>query len=365
MDKEETKKADKSTKSTTKKKPPVKTAGKKDKKKSQASKTKAVKSKSTKSVKAPTQKSSATKPKKTAVKKATAPKKTAKSPSVKPKPATKAKKTDIKPVTKSIRQPASPISTQTDSVSTQADAKTSLPPPVLETRSVDAKPSQAEGGSRIGFYMALGFGILILLILFASSRNMDRYYLTAKDGALIIWKGKFSPQGRNRLVIMPGVRPPNDIKDVYRKEEVYPLAFNFYIEKADALMEVPGMLDFVGIKSYLHRAMDFATTDQERLTAKDRIKHIELTILLYKADVAASKGTSAGLKSATNYLNQASIMEPDDIEAALIQQKMESIQSVMRSLESKSERNVEVTPQSTKPKPAETPPHGKTTNAEG
>jgi hypothetical protein len=193
---------------------------------------------------------------------------------------------------------------------------------------------------------------------------MDRYFLTSKDGALIIWKGKFSPQGRQRLVIMPGVRHTTGLKDVYRKEEVYPLVFDFYIEKADALMDVPGMLDFVGIKSYLNRALAFATTDQERSKAKDRIKHLELTILLYKADVAASKGTSAGLNNALEYLNQASGMHPDEMEADLIQQKIESIQVMMNTHVSKPAQSETAPPPSPEPKPVQNSPHGETSDAD-
>ena len=69
------------------------------------------------------------------------------------------------------------------------------------------------------------------------------------------------------------------------------LAFKYYVSKADALMEVPGMPDFVGIKSYLNRALFFATTKSLRQTAEARINQIDRMILFYKADVAATKGT--------------------------------------------------------------------------
>ena len=240
----------------------------------------------------------------------------------------------------------------------------STAPSKVATRQTAVQPSQAQAGSKFGFYLVIGFGFLILLILFASSRNMNRYHLTSKDGALIVWKGKFSPQGRQRLVIMPGVRHTDGVKEVYRKEEVFPLIFDFYIEKADALMDVPGMLDFVGIKSYLNRALTFATTDQERLIAKDRIKHIELTILLYKADVAASKGTSAGLNNAVKYLDQAASMHPDEMEAALIQQKMESIQSVLNTHKSKSAQTDAAPPPSSEQSPAQNSSNGEAPSAE-
>jgi hypothetical protein len=124
---------------------------------------------------------------------------------------------------------------------------------------------------------------------------------------------------------MPGVQMPAKIKDAYTKEDVYALAFKFYISKADTLMEVPGMPDFVGIKSYLNRALSFATTDDLRQTAHARINQIDRLILLYKADVAAIKGTLSGFETALDYLNQAANLNPDEIETELIQKKKASI----------------------------------------
>jgi hypothetical protein len=110
---------------------------------------------------------------------------------------------------------------------------------------------------------------------------------------------------------MPGVQKPAEIKAVYTKEAVFPLAFNFYVSKADALMAVSGMPDFVGIKSYLNRALSFATTEEHRQTAYARINQIDRMILFYKADVAATKGTRSGLETALDYLDQAAALNPD------------------------------------------------------
>lgn len=176
------------------------------------------------------------------------------------------------------------------------------------------------------------FVILIGMVVHASYRNTSRYYLRFAAGAVEIWQGTFSPVGKKRILIMPGVPKPAEIKDVYAGEEVFPLAFNFYISKADALMAVPGMPDFVGIKSYLNRALSFATTEDLRQTALGRINQIDRMILLYKADVAAVKGTRASLETALDYLNQAAELDPDDIETDLIQKKKASIRKLLETL---------------------------------
>jgi hypothetical protein len=176
------------------------------------------------------------------------------------------------------------------------------------------------------------FIILIGLVIRASYQNTKKYYLKSAAGAVEIWQGTFSPGGKKRILIMPGVQMPSKIKEVYGKQDVYLLAFKFYVSKADALMEVPGMPDFVGIKSYLNRALSFATTEELHQTAHARINHIDRLILLYKADVAATKGTRSGLETALDYLEQAAELNPDEIETELIQKKKESIREMLNLL---------------------------------
>jgi hypothetical protein len=176
------------------------------------------------------------------------------------------------------------------------------------------------------------FIILMGLVIRASYQNTKNYYLKSASGAVEIWQGTFSPGGKKRILIMPGVQMPATIKDVYEKQAVFLLAFKFYISKADVLMEVPGMPDFVGIKSYLNKALSFATTEELQQTVHARINHIDRLILLYKADMAAIKGTRAGLETALKYLEQAAGLNPDEIETELIQKKKASICELLNML---------------------------------
>lgn len=184
------------------------------------------------------------------------------------------------------------------------------------------------------FLSITGFIFIILtgLVIRVSYQNTAKYYLKSAAGAVEIWQGTFSPGEKKRILIMPGAQMPAKTKDVYAKEDVFPLAFKFYVSKADALMEVPGMPDFVGIKSYLNRALSFATTDDLHQTAHRRINQIDLLILLYKADVAATKGTRSGFETALDYLDQAAKLNPDEIETELIQKKKESIRELLDML---------------------------------
>ena len=194
------------------------------------------------------------------------------------------------------------------------------------------KPGAAKKGLLIGM---AGFIFIILmgLVVRASYHNTSKYYLKFADGAVEIWQGTFSPTGKKRILIMPGAAIPAQKKEIYAKEDVYPLAFTFYVSKADALMEVPGMPDFLGIKSYLNRAITFATTDELRQSARVRIDQIDRMILLYKADVAAIKGTRTGLEAALDYLDEAAELSPDEIEIELIKKKKATINELLKPLE--------------------------------
>ena len=186
--------------------------------------------------------------------------------------------------------------------------------------------------NRVLIYLTICFIVLAAVLVSTSYVNSHKYFIVARHGAVEIFKGTFSPMGRERLIIMPGEQPPDPIQKEYTREDVAPLAFKYYIEKSDALMDVPGLPDFSGIRADLDRAMSYATTEAHRSEASLRINKIDRLILLYKADVAAGRGTTDSLESAAAYLQEAAALNPDEIEAKLIAEKLATIQMEIREL---------------------------------
>ena len=176
-------------------------------------------------------------------------------------------------------------------------------------------------------YIAAFFVILVALVIYSSFSNIKNYYIKAGAGAVEIWQGRFAPMSRKLLVTLPGAQAPHPIKEVYLKEEVFPLVFNYYVNKADALLDVAGMPDFEGIEFYLNKAILFGTTDDLRKKAYVRLNSINMMTLQYKADVAASKETIDGFKTALKYLKKAALLDLDDSQNKLIKQKIESIRA--------------------------------------
>ncbi|WP_319409304.1 histone H1-like repetitive region-containing protein [uncultured Desulfosarcina sp.] len=202
------------------------------------------------------------------------------------------------------------------------------PPPAQATAK---KPSDPVDNTMKIF--AAGLAFLILLVIGASASNAFKYYLAENQGALEIWKGKFAPMGKKLLITLPGVSAPENIQLVYRSSEVYPLVFQYYIDKADALLDVPGIPDFEGIKATLKTALEYGSSSALRKVAYQRLDNIDRLILTYKADVAASRGTIDDLKAAIGFLRSAGKLTTDKAQEELVAQKIAAHEATIKALE--------------------------------
>jgi colicin import membrane protein len=225
------------------------------------------------------------------------------------------------------------------SVSYEApDAKDTLPPDPMDNAMK---------------YMAAVVAVLIALVVGSSMINQGKYYIHTTDGALEIFQGRFSPMGEKLLISLPGVQPPAKIKDAYSKTDVFPLIFNYYVEKADTLLKVPGLPDFQGIKTYINKAMPYALTPKSKDIVYSRLNDIDLMILLYKADVATGKATLADLNEAKGFLTEASKLDIDNLKLNLVHQKIDAVDKQIASL--KAEQKAAASPPPVPPAKAESP----------
>ena len=211
----------------------------------------------------------------------------------------------------------------------KSDVSVSYEPPPAQTAA--KKPSDPVDNTMKIF--AAGLAFLILLVIGASVSNSSKYYLAENQGALEIWKGKFSPLGKKLLITLPGIPAPEDTQKTYRSGEVYPLVFQYYIDKADALLDVPGIPDFEGIKATLKTALEYGTTNALRTVAYERLDNIDRLILTYKADVAASRGTIDDLKAAIGFLIAADKLTTDKTQEELVARKIAAHKAKITALE--------------------------------
>ena len=139
---------------------------------------------------------------------------------------------------------------------------------------------------------------LILILIGASLCNTQKFYIKTVKNSIEIWQGRFSPKGEKKLVSLAGIKMPAKVQKVYSKKDVYPFIFSYFMDKADALLYAPGIPDFAGIRCYIDLAQPYATTQELRDAATLRLNSIAQTLLMYKADIAVSRGNIADLESA-------------------------------------------------------------------
>lgn len=206
-------------------------------------------------------------------------------------------------------------------------------------------------GNKTKATLFIVIAVLVSITLLTSQSNKDNYFIKYKDGAVEIWKGRFSPLGKEFFITMPGAQPPNPIKETYSREEVFPFIANYYIDKADAVLDVPGLPDFEGMRTYLNKSLSFAITSDLEEAAHTRLNKIDRMVLLYKADIAVGKDSIPEHKTALEYLNRANTLGPDEMESGLIQQKIDSIRArmafleTMKQAETQSQNQPDVNPQ--------------------
>lgn len=223
-----------------------------------------------------------------------------------------------------IRKVAKPIKTKAASVSVTPPADDLIPP------KKESDPFQRA----IIVFIAV-FVLLIALIIGTSYSNKGKYYIQETDGAVEVWQGTFDPMGKELVISLPGGQPPKDIRNVYSKSEVFPLICSYYIDRADSMLDVPGLLDFEGIRVYLNTAMFYATTEKFRSAISRRLNTIDLMMIMYRADVSLSKGTKADLEVALGYLFEAVALDLDKNQADLLEKKIKSVNDLLADLEKK------------------------------
>ena len=283
------------TKTSVTKKPPVK-AGAATRKKSP------VKAKATTRKKAPAKKRPPAKPKADATaKKKPAPEK---KPAAKSAPRAAMKKEEQAAVKQEIHTPE-------------------IPPPAAQLPPVEKQP--ADPANRMMLFGLAGFVFLVLLVIIASWMNTGNFYIKSSQGAIDIWQGKFAPKGAKLLMSVPGVTLPEPAKDRYIKADVFPLVYQYYLDKADMLLEVPGMPDFEGVKSYLNKSQSYATSSEMKNVINGRLNAISLMVLLYKADVAGSKDSVEDLETARGLFKKALSYPMDEIESTRIKRKADAV----------------------------------------
>ena len=202
---------------------------------------------------------------------------------------------------------------------------------------------------------AIAAAAVVLMIIWTSITNSSRYVIIPQRGAIEIWKGDFSPTGKSFFAVLHGYQLADPIKEIYSRKEIFPIIFGYYLNKADALLEVSGLPDYKAISDYLEKAGQFALSKEMQDEIENRTSNIQRMTLFYKAEVDASKDTVESLESSLKNLDRVQRLTSDPAQLEALNQKIAAVAAALeaakaREAEAATAGKVE-TPPETAPKP--------------
>jgi hypothetical protein len=180
--------------------------------------------------------------------------------------------------------------------------------------------------------VAAGVILIFVLLIGYSINNKKNYYIKPMEDGIEIWQGRFAPMGEDLLARLTGVTPPENVKDVYTAEEVLPLAFVYYVDQADNLLNIKGIPDLKAIKDTLEKALSFALTKNDREIVHYRLNSMEKHVLQYRANVAATRGTPKDIAIAIGLLTDALKLDMDEQQRSMIQSRIEYLEETRDQL---------------------------------
>ncbi len=217
-------------------------------------------------------------------------------------------------------------------------------PPVVQISEPEPEKSSFDPVHKMAKIGIATLALLLVIIIWASVTNHAKYFIVENRGSVEIWRGQFSPSGKQFFTVLHGTNGPEEIQDYYARDEVYPMIFNYYLNKADALLEVSGLPDYKSISEYLERAQNFTLNAQMGEAVTRRINNIQRLTLFYKIDVDISKGTQTALEAALENLEKVQTLTTDPAQLEAIAQKITYVTERQAELKTQNEQEMSEEP---------------------
>jgi len=183
--------------------------------------------------------------------------------------------------------------------------------------------------------LAGGIALLFVLIIGASLANSSKYYLKSTSQGLEIHQGKFAPLGSRQILFLPGVTGPETPAPVYRRAEVMPLAVQYFLAQADARLAGATVPDFQQAKAPLEKALEYATTSDEKQLIQARLDAIDRAMLIYKAQISAARQTLDGYDEALAAYRDALRLADDDADIQVIETRITAVEKARADLKAR------------------------------
>jgi hypothetical protein len=177
-----------------------------------------------------------------------------------------------------------------------------------------------------------GLAFLLAITIVASFSNRAKFHFKNVDGAVQLWRGKFAPSGTEIVVSVDGAEMPNPAHSVYSQSEAYRIVSRYFQDKADSALNKPGGPDFAKIREYLKQAAAYAPTKDLQEVIQLRLNGMDFLVLLYRADIALTKGTLPDLQAAKAHLEKARSFASMDYQIELLDRRHAVIEGAIAAL---------------------------------
>ena len=116
------------------------------------------------------------------------------------------------------------------------------------------------------------FGLFILILIYTSASNSSNYFVQVKKSSTLIYKGIFSPTGKELIMKIPSAVALDTVKETYTLQDLKPLLFGHYMTEADAVHGTEGVPDMDAIILSYEKAVEFAPGPAEMSEALKQLK---------------------------------------------------------------------------------------------
>jgi hypothetical protein len=125
-------------------------------------------------------------------------------------------------------------------------------------------------------YAIGAFAFVIAMLVMASLSNSNKFYFKQNQQMIELWQGKFAPMGETRVASFSDAKILKGLPEqrLYTKAQAFNAVSNYFIRRADEILNTGQIPDLKSAKSCLLQASRYAASESTRQAVQVRLKSI-------------------------------------------------------------------------------------------
>jgi hypothetical protein len=126
-------------------------------------------------------------------------------------------------------------------------------------------------------YAIGAFAFVIAILVMASLSNSNKFYFKQNQKMIELWQGKFAPMGETRVASFSDAKILEGLPEqrLYTKAQAFNAVSNYFIRRADEILNTGQTPDLKSAKSCLLQASRYAASESTRQAVQVRLKSID------------------------------------------------------------------------------------------